>query len=124
MVASLVWQDPFVEAPGISGGDSESREFKQLLVKAADSVILDVHEFTVPDMVTMARELGILEYYVGTFSDGDLPKKDRIRWGRKLAEYRGRTYQRTDGKFFAFGRRDGCGGSVYPCRVAAREIDL
>jgi hypothetical protein len=124
MLAVNGWSDPYIEAPGISGGDSESREFKQLLIAAADSVVSEMQEFTVPNIVNLARELGILEYYVGTFSDGDLPKKDRIRWGKKLAEFRGRIYRRTDGKFFQFARRDGCGGSVYPCRIADKESDF
>lgn len=121
---SLGWADPFVEAPGVSGGDSESREFKALLVAAADTVMFTPHEFKVQDMVDLARKLGILEFFVGNESDGDLVKKDRIRFGRALAVHRGRTYQRTDGKFFQFGRRDGQGGSVYPCRVEDKEGDL
>lgn len=124
VLSSVGWADPFVEAPGISGGDSESREFKALLIAAADSCMFSPQEFTVGQMIDLAREMKILEYFVGVPGDGDLIKKDRIRWGKRLAEYRGRTYQRSDGQYFQFGRRDGQGGSVYPCRIAAREADL
>lgn len=124
MLEVMGWADAFEEAPGISGGDSESREFRALLVAAADSCTCTPWDFTVDNMVDIARRMKILEYFVGNEGDGDLQKKERIRWGKKLAEFRGRVFQRTDGKYFEFGKRDAKGGSVYPCRISENQADL
>lgn len=124
ILSVMGWADAFEEAPGISGGDSESREFKALLIAVADTCTCTPWEFTVNDLVDTARKLNILEYFVGTAADGDLQKKDRIRFGKKLGEFRQRVFQRTDGKYFEFGKRDAKGGSVYPCRFADSEADL
>lgn len=124
MLEVMGWADGFEEAPGISGGDSESREFKALLIAAADSCTCEPWEFKLNDLVEHARKLGFLEYFVGSTGDGDLQKKERIRFGKKLSEFRGRIYQRTDGRYFEFGKRDGQGGTVYPCRFAATEAEM
>lgn len=124
VVEMLGWADPFLEAPGTSGGDEEGRDFKKLLTRLADELGTETAEFSVNDLIEKARELGLLEWLVGSNGDKDLDKKERIRWGKRLGKYRGRIMQRTDGCYFEFGKRDGQGGSIYPCRLArdAREL--
>lgn len=118
------WADPFVEAPGMSGGDQEGKEFMMLLLAAADQATVNPCEYRVPDMVEIGRTMGILEYFLGAAGDGDLPKKERIAFGKRLAKFRGRHFQRTDGRFYECGKRDGKGGSVYVFRFGERQEDL
>jgi hypothetical protein len=124
MIEVMGWADGFQEAPGVSGGDSEGREFQALLVAAADTCTATPWEFTLNQLVDQGRKMGILEYFVGTEGDGNLDKKERIRFGKKLGEFRQRVFQRTDGRYFEFGKRDAKGGSVYPCRFGLTREEL
>ena len=120
----LGWADPFQEAPGISGGDEEARDFKRLLTALADGMTTETWEFKTDDIVERARKMGVLEWLVGVKEDPPLAKKERIKWGFRLAKYRGRVFTRSDGNYFEFGKRDGEGGSIYPCRVAHDPKEL
>lgn len=124
MTEVLGWRDPLDAPEMITGGDVESRDFKALLMALAQGQGVEVEEYSTTDLVAKARELHLLEELVGVESDGALKKGDRISFGRRLEKFRGKVYEGEDGIFFQFGKRDGKGGSVYPCRKALRAEDL
>ena len=107
--------DAFAKRDETMGGDERKLAIEMVLAAMlADQPGTELFKMTPQEFLDKAEEMSL--------TDAILPyatKDERKAIGKALIPLRGREVRDTQGRWWTFGRREGCEGAIYTCRLVS-----